>query len=156
MQKTRVPVLKECTLTLLNIYDVLGTHSPVKTSLGLRSIWELAKSIDSGWHSFYNNMAHASGGVLGGGRGWGVELHHVGSSSVAAHRPSSCVVLVPERVASVVVAHGLSCPWHVGSFKMRDWTHVLCTGRQVIRRVPRTLVLHPAQWLLVISPKYQD
>ena len=25
-QKTRVPVLKECTLTLLNIYDVLGTH----------------------------------------------------------------------------------------------------------------------------------
>ena len=25
-QKTRVPVLKEGTLTLLNIYDVLGTH----------------------------------------------------------------------------------------------------------------------------------
>ena len=136
-------------------------HSPVKTSLGLRSIWELHPHLLIQADTLFTVtwLVPLVGCWVGEVEG-GYALHHVGSS-VAGRRPSSCLMLAPERVASVVVAHGLSCPWHVGSFQIRDWTHVLCTGRRVLshwitRKVPTTLVLHPAQWLLVISPKYQD
>ena len=33
---------------------------------------------------------------------------------------------------SVVAQYELSCPWHMGSSQTKDWTHVSCTGRQML------------------------
>ena len=58
-----------------------------------------------------------------------------GCSPVVAHRPLSAVasrlVLAGTR-ASVVAAHGLTAPWHVGSAQTRDWTCVPCIGRRFL------------------------
>ena len=39
--------------------------------------------------------------------------------------------------ASVVVAHGLSCPTTCGIFRTRDQTHVPCIGRQILNHCTR-------------------
>ena len=36
------------------------------------------------------------------------------------------------RGLKVAVVHGLSCPSLMGSSWTRDWTHVLCVGRQIL------------------------
>ena len=45
-------------------------------------------------------------------------------------------------MGSVVVAHGLCCPWHVGSSQSRDWTHVPCVGRWILNHWT-TREVHP-------------
>ena len=50
---------------------------------------------------------------------------------------SSCGAQAPERVGSVVVVCGLSCPgaWDLSS-PTRDLTHVLCIRRQFLTTGP--------------------
>ena len=37
-----------------------------------------------------------------------------------------------QSTGSVVVVHGLSCPWHVESSRIRDRNHLSCAGRWVL------------------------
>ena len=51
--------------------------------------------------------------------------------------PLRCLLLLQSAgsrcVGSVVVAHELSCsPWHMGSSRTRDRTHVPCIGRRIL------------------------
>ena len=59
------------------------------------------------------------------------------ASLAAEHRPwdtQASVVTVPGpwRTGSSVAAHGLHCSQHVGASRIRDWTSVPYTGRQML------------------------
>ena len=69
---------------------------------------------------------------------WGLlSSQGVGAPLVVEHRlqgtQTSAAVVLGSRAQARELGHtGSSVPWHVGSFQIKDQTHVSCIGRQVL------------------------